>query len=87
MMCLKGSSPPHPSKLNDSFAVDPSLRNILTLSNNMRRGHTHFINSKNTLEVETCFFILYLSYLILKYQELGCFIEYYYHRAVKWAFS
>lgn len=75
-----------PKTLSDHFAVDSSPRNIWTLSN-MRHGHKHFINTKNTLEAETCFFILYLSYLILKYQELGCFIEYYYHRAVKWAFS
>lgn len=73
---LKGSSPPHPKCSATAFS-----RWVY-----VRRSHKHFTSS-NTPEAETCFFILYLSYLVLKYQELGCFIEYYYHRAVKWAFS
>lgn len=73
---LKGSSPPHPKWSATAFS-----RWVYA-----RRSHKHFPSS-NTPEAETCFFILYLSYLVLKYQELGCFIEYYYHRAVKWAFS
>jgi len=41
---------PAPKVGNSSFAVDPSLRNILTLPNNMR--HRHFSNGKNTLEAD-----------------------------------